>query len=75
MHPRSREIRLRNAAKRQGFELRKSRRRDAHAIGYGRFCLVDRWRARVIGVLPGFGFGMRRQPIAEALNDLRAGCR
>ena len=36
-----RENRLRRAARRQGFELRKSRRRDPAAYDYGRWMIVD----------------------------------
>jgi len=36
-----RENRLRAALRRQGLELRKSRRRDPRAIDYGRYYLVD----------------------------------
>jgi hypothetical protein len=62
MHPRSREIRLRNTAKRRGLELRKSRRRDPLAIGQGCFCLVDKWNAeRAVGAVPG-GFGLVSAP-------------
>jgi hypothetical protein len=58
MHAKSREVRLRNAAKRHGLELRKSRRRDPFAIGHGLFCLVDKWDAeRVVGAVKG-GFGL-----------------
>ena len=58
MHPRSREIRLRNTAKRQGLELRKSRRRDVRAIGFGKLVLVDKWSPRVVGVVQGVGFAL-----------------
>ena len=36
-----RENRLRRAARRQGFELRKSRRRDPGAYDYGRWMIVE----------------------------------
>jgi hypothetical protein len=36
-----RENRLRRMAERQGFALRKSRRRDPHALDYGTYYLVD----------------------------------
>ena len=41
----TRENRLRATAKRQGLELRKSRRRDPLAVGYGRYWLMagDKW--------------------------------
>jgi hypothetical protein len=57
-----RAVRLRNAAKRQGLELRKSRRRDPLAIGHGMFCLVDKWNVeRVVRVVAG-GFGLVHAP-------------
>ena len=36
-----RENRLREAAKRQGYEIRKSRRRDPRALDYGGWMIVD----------------------------------
>jgi hypothetical protein len=53
-----RENRLRLAARRQGLALVKSRRRDPRAIGFGCYSLVDRWTTRVVGALPGGGFGL-----------------
>ena len=38
---RTRENRLRRAARRQGFVLRKSRRRDPEAYDYGLWMIVD----------------------------------
>lgn len=38
---RTREQRLRRMAKRQGFELRRSRRRDPYANDYGVYWLID----------------------------------
>ncbi len=59
----TRETRLRRAAKRRGLMLVKSRRRDPGAIGYGRFCLKDRWdAARVVGVERGVGFTLIGAP-------------
>jgi len=60
-----RENRLRLAAQRQGLALVKSRRRDPRAIGHGCYCLVDRWAPRVVGVLPGGGFGLVDAPAAR----------
>ena len=37
----SRETRLRRMAERQGLRLEKSRRRDPHALDYGKFILID----------------------------------
>lgn len=42
MNPRTKEIRLRNAAIRQGLNLRKSRTRDPRALGYGKWTLTRR---------------------------------
>ena len=36
-----RENRLRRIATRRGYEIRKSRRRDPHALNYGSFTLVN----------------------------------
>jgi hypothetical protein len=48
--PKSREMRLRNAAKRQGLRLEKSRRRDPLALDFGRYWLIDnRVNRRVLG--------------------------
>jgi hypothetical protein len=63
MHPRTREIRLRNTAKRQGLELSRSRRRDQHAPDYDRWRIRDRWNAaRVVGVVQGVGFTLVDAP-------------
>jgi len=40
-HEKVREARLRRKAVRQGFWLRKSRRRDPQAMDYGQFLVVD----------------------------------
>jgi hypothetical protein len=65
LHHRSREIRLRNSAKRQGLELRKSRRRDPRAIGHGQFCLVDKWDVESVVAAVASGFGLVRAPAAS----------
>jgi hypothetical protein len=41
MNDKIRENRLRRMAERQGLKLRKSRRRDPHALGYGTYDLVQ----------------------------------
>jgi len=41
VHPKAREVRVRRAAKRQGLELTRSRRRDPQALDFGRYKLVD----------------------------------
>lgn len=62
----AREMRLRRAAERQGMTLVRSRRRDPRAIGFGRWCLISRWGdQRVIGVVPGVGFGLVDAPAAR----------
>ncbi len=43
------ENRLRRAADRQGYMLVKSRRRDPHAIGYGKYVLVEDKKGNRIG--------------------------
>ena len=40
-HPRTREMRLRRAAARQGLELKRSRRRDPRALDFGAWWLVN----------------------------------
>jgi hypothetical protein len=47
-----REQRARRAAKRQGLELVKSRRRDPRALDYGGYMLVDASTRRVV-----YGYG------------------
>ena len=60
----SREIRLRNAAKRQGLALMRSRRRDPHALGYGGYMLVDPFRSNAIVA------GGRPHPYSMTLDDV-----
>jgi hypothetical protein len=43
-----RENRLRRTAERQGLLLRKSRRRNPHAIDYGCFWLIDRLHQAIV---------------------------
>jgi hypothetical protein len=45
--PRAQEQKLRAAAKRQGYALRSSRRRDPHALDYGIWTLSTR-RGKVV---------------------------
>ena len=59
-----RENRMRRVARRRGLELVKSRRRDARAIGYGRYHLRDRFTGQVIAAAPG-GFALRDAPAAR----------
>lgn len=62
----TRETRLRRMAKRRGLELVKCRRRDPLAIGFGRFCLLDRWDAAcVVGVQRGAGFTLIDAPASR----------
>lgn len=59
----ARETRLRRMAQRRGLQLVKNRRRDPGAIGYGRFCLRDKWdTGRVVGVVRGAGFTLVDAP-------------
>ncbi len=46
-----REIRLRNTAKRRGFEISKSRRRDPLAIDYGVWTIFDA-KGKALAELP-----------------------
>jgi hypothetical protein len=46
-----REIRLRNTAKRRGFELSKSRRRDPLAVDYGIWTVLDA-KGKAVAKLP-----------------------
>src|SRR5580700_2537990 len=62
MHPRTREIRLRNLAKRRGLEISKSRRRDEGSPWYGLYVLRDRWASRVVGCVQGVGFTLVDAP-------------
>jgi hypothetical protein len=43
-----REVRLRRMAERQGLELRKSRRRDPNALGYGCWMIVDPFNSNAV---------------------------
>lgn len=45
----TRETRLRRMADRQGLQLHKSRRRDARALDYGRYILVDLTTSAAVG--------------------------
>lgn len=60
------ENRLRRMAWRQGYELRKSRRRDRRAIDYGRWAIVDR---RTDAIVAGAGIEGR---YAFTLEDVEA---
>jgi hypothetical protein len=54
---------LRNAAKRQGLELSRSRRRDDRAPDYNRWSIRDRWNAsRVVNVVQGAGWQLIDAP-------------
>lgn len=48
-----RENRVRQVAERRGLRLEKSRRRDPHAIGYGRYRLIDAATSTVVSLLGG----------------------
>lgn len=45
----SREVRLRRMARRQGLELHKSGRRDPFALDFGRYVLIDGRGATIAG--------------------------
>lgn len=59
-----RENRLRKMAKRQGYELQKSRRRDPRAIDYGGWMIVD---PDSNGVVEGSNYSMDLDAIEEWL--------
>lgn len=66
----TRESRLRRAAERQGFRLRKSRRRDPRAIGYGRYQLVPAGRKGGVGYGSGdMDYKLTLDEVEKALND------
>jgi hypothetical protein len=50
-NPKSREVRLRNTARRRGFEISKSRLRDPLAVGYGIWTVTDS-KGKAIAELP-----------------------
>jgi hypothetical protein len=65
----TRENRLRRMADRQGFVLRKSRRRDPQALDFGTYQLVDLDNDIVLGDGAVFsGFGCDLDEIEEWLN-------
>jgi hypothetical protein len=46
--PRARELRIRRMAERQGLALRKSRRRDPHALDYASWWVIDPALRRIV---------------------------
>ena len=62
------ENRLRRAAERQGLVLRKSRRRDSRAKGYGTYSLVDATTGTIVCASDSTGYGMTLAEIEEKLN-------
>ena len=60
-----RENRLRRMAARQGLVLKKSRRRDPRALGYGGYMLVDAFTNSVVA-------GELDSPRALTLDDVEA---
>lgn len=63
-----RENRLRNAAKRQGLLLSKSRRRDPRALDYDRYMLVGARGSIVAGGGP-FGFSLSLDEVEQWLTE------
>jgi hypothetical protein len=63
------EVRLRNRAKRMGYILQKSRRRDPQALGYGTYMLVDASNNTIAAGDTNNGFGMNLDEIEAALNE------
>lgn len=69
---RTREIRMRRKAARQGLMLQKSRRRDPDALDYGGYQLVDPGtNALVFGELVGRFFGASLDEIEDYLSGGR----
>lgn len=64
----TREIRLRRTAQRQGLTLHKSRTRDPRAIGHGLFHLADEHRCIVAGGGPA-GYSMSLDDVEVYLAD------
>ena len=60
-----RENRLRRAANRQGWILRKCRRRDQQAVDFGRYWLIDMQHNMVVS---GGQFGMDLEEVEEILS-------
>ena len=62
-----RENRLRRAARRQGLQLEKSRRRDTRAIDWGTYHLVDPYNNTLVAYGLQSGYGMTLDEVAEQL--------
>lgn len=67
-----REKRLRNAAKRQGYDITKSRTRDPHALDYGGYMIVDPYKN---SVEPGSGFSLSIDDVEKWLTSGEADIR
>lgn len=66
MEEKARENRVRRMAERQGLSLRRSRRRDPYATGFGNYWLVDEQDIQIIGDRSGVSL----DEIEEYLMDL-----
>ncbi|WIB64363.1 hypothetical protein [Curtobacterium sp. MCBD17_040] len=69
LNEKSREIRLRNAAKRQGLELQKSRRRDPRAYDFGTYQLIDPATNTIAAYGLQGGFGLTLDEIEATLQE------
>ncbi len=65
---RTREHRLRRLAKRRGYILQKSKRRDPYAIDYGRWWIVE---PDIGGNVAGGQFGITLDEVEEILTNLQ----
>jgi hypothetical protein len=63
----SREIRLRRMAKRQGLELKKSRRRDPKAVDYGGYMIIDQRTGKPVLGYDHFEFQASLEEVEEYL--------
>ena len=67
-----REKRLRNAAKRQGYDITKSRTRDPRALDYGGYMIMDPYENTVEA---GSGFSMTLSDVEKWLTSDEADIR
>lgn len=65
----TREVRLRRMADRQGLILQKSRRRDPRALGYGCYQLTDARHNLVAGGSPWGGYSLTLDEIEDYLTS------
>ena len=63
------ENRLRRMAHRQGYQLRKSRRRDPRAVSYGGYMVVDSDHNFVVAGSSPFAYSMDLKDVESWLTD------